>query len=170
MNYTQDIKKINYLNRLFSLEGKPVNEALEELRASGVNLDNMDLSVEGDTLFIMARTGSKGAVSVTLSDLMGGNEKNPEDILGKEIKTRRVIYEIDQDGNRVFISPDFTADEIKVLAEKGYIVDEDTTEEEAEQLKEVLANIPTEKLLNAFQKISPDLTMEDINVIRDFLR
>ena len=56
-----NVKMVNYKNNIYSIGDLTIEQVFATL---GIKPENMDMYVEGDTLSIFAKTGSKGAVKV----------------------------------------------------------------------------------------------------------
>ena len=57
----ENVTKISYKNETFNLDGDSAETVLEIL---GVDTSTVNLEVEGDTLYIVAKSGTKGAESL----------------------------------------------------------------------------------------------------------
>ena len=68
-----NVKMVNYKNNIYSIGDLTIEQAFTTL---DIKPENMDMYVEGDTLSIFAKTGSKGAVKVIdLSSLVAPKEE-----------------------------------------------------------------------------------------------
>ena len=57
----ENVTKISYKNETFNLDGDSAETVLEIL---GVDTSTVNLEVEGETLYIVAKSGTKGAESL----------------------------------------------------------------------------------------------------------
>ena len=68
-----NVKMVNYKNNIYSIGDLTIEQVFTTL---DIKPENMDMYVEGDTLSIFAKTGSKGAVKVIdLSSLVAPKEE-----------------------------------------------------------------------------------------------
>ena len=68
-----NVKMVNYKNNIYSIGDLTIEQVFTTL---DIKPENMDMYVEGDTLSIFAKTGSKGAVKVIdLSPLVAPKEE-----------------------------------------------------------------------------------------------
>ena len=68
-----NVKMVNYKNNIYSIGDLTIEQVFTTL---DIKPENMDMYVEGDTLSIFAKTGSKGAVKVIdLSELVAPKEE-----------------------------------------------------------------------------------------------
>ena len=68
-----NVKMVNYKNNIYSVGDLTIEQVFTTL---DIKPENMDMYVEGDTLSIFAKTGSKGAVKVIdLSSLVAPKEE-----------------------------------------------------------------------------------------------
>ena len=68
-----NVKMVNYKNNIYSIGDLTIEQVFTTL---DIKPENMDMYVEGDTLSIFAKTGSKGAIKVIdLSSLVAPKEE-----------------------------------------------------------------------------------------------
>ena len=68
-----NVKMVNYKNNIYSIGDLTIEQVFTTL---DIKPENMDMYVEGDTLSIFAKTGSKGAIKVIdLSELVAPKEE-----------------------------------------------------------------------------------------------
>ena len=68
-----NVKMVNYKNNIYSIGDLTIEQVFTTL---DIKPENMDMYVEGDTLSIFAKTGSKGAIKVVdLSELVAPKEE-----------------------------------------------------------------------------------------------
>lgn len=90
-----NITKLNYKNEIYELDGTPVEEVLEML---DLDLSQMNLEVEDDTLYIVAKTGTKGADDAWFHAILTGGYDDNFDALDepeKEEDSKRIKVEFD---------------------------------------------------------------------------
>lgn len=145
-----NIKKINYLNETFDIpEGMTAEQVIAEL---SVSTDSVDMEVQGETLYIMAKTGTKGSLEHWGDEDDFEDEEMPEveeeptlrdklvSKLGEPKTEKRVLMRLTADGKLVYVSPVLCDRDVDFLATLGIEVTPDTTTEEYLQYKEILLN------------------------------
>ena len=65
----ENVTKISYKNEVFNLDGDSAETVLEIL---GVDTSTVNLEVTGDTLYIIAKSGTKGIVETPESSVING--------------------------------------------------------------------------------------------------
>ena len=65
----ENVTKISYKNETFNLDGDSAETVLEIL---GVDTSTVNLEVEGETLYIVAKSGTKGIVETPESSVING--------------------------------------------------------------------------------------------------
>ena len=151
MNF-ENITRINYKNETFELNGMNVEEVL---RAMDINRSSVTFEEKDGTLYIMSRTGTKGAYDDSLpyeyfefseEDLNGEYDSESEDIPKQ--------YFQDEDGEFLEVNKHFTFEEMQKLKEKGETVSDisnDMPFDRLMHLKKIMLEInysPIAEMLN----------------------
>ena len=102
-----NVKMVNYKNNIYSVGDLTIEEVFKTL---DIKPENMDMYVEGDTLSIFAKTGSKGAVKVIDLEALVAPKKEPA-------KPQRVTVMF-SNGKLVALGSEVTFDGSKLQAKK----------------------------------------------------
>lgn len=144
MSQYSGVQKINYLNESYDLAGSSVEEVLSLL---SVDPSRTDMEVIGDTLYISAKSGTKGADEVEVEvEVDPAGEVISGDAIEALLKNyshvgraprHAVIFT--PDGKLVYKHPRFSAKELAELSSLNKEVHADLTDEEILALKHDLA-------------------------------
>ena len=147
-----NVKMVNYKNHIYSVGDLTIEEVFTAL---DIKPENMDMYVEGDTLSIFAKTGSKGAVKVIdLSSLVAPKEE--------PAKPQRVTVMF-SDGKLVALGSEVTFDGSKLQTKKP--IELKTDEQKAQEGADFVDNLVAQAEKTEVQE---DVS-EVVQILRDAL-